>query len=94
MSKVKICIDAGHVGSNYNQSPVVKTYFESAAMWKLHLLLKAALKKKGFEVVTTRAKQENDLGVYQRGAAAKGCDVFLSLHSNACGTESVPERDP
>lgn len=89
MSKIKICIDAGHVGSNYNQSPVVKTYFESEAMWKLHLLLKAALKAKGFEVVTTRAKKENDLGVYQRGAAAKGCDVFLSLHSNACGTESV-----
>lgn len=89
MSKVKICIDAGHVGSNYNQSPVVKTYFESEAMWKLHLLLKAELKKKGFEVITTRAKQEKDLGVYQRGTAAKGCDVFLSLHSNACGTESV-----
>lgn len=89
MSKVKICIDAGHVGSNYNQSPVVKSYFESEAMWKLHLLLKTALKAKGFEVITTRAKQENDLGVYQRGTAAKGCNVFLSLHSNACGTESV-----
>lgn len=72
MSKVKICVDAGHVGSNYNQSPVVKTYFESEAMWKLHLLLKAELKKKGFEVITTRAKQEKDLGVYQRGTAAKG----------------------
>ena len=56
MSKIKICIDAGHVGSNYNQSPVVKTYFESEAMWKLHLLLKAELKKKGFEVITTRER--------------------------------------
>lgn len=38
MSKIKICLDAGHVGSKYNQSPVVKTYYESAMVWKLHLL--------------------------------------------------------
>ena len=36
MSK-KICLDAGHVGSKYNQSPVVKTYYESAMVWALHL---------------------------------------------------------
>ncbi len=29
------------------------------------------------------------MDVYARGAAARGCDVFLSLHSNACDTESV-----
>ena len=40
MSK-KICLDAGHVGSKYNQSPVVKTYYESAMVWALHLKLKA-----------------------------------------------------
>ena len=39
MSKIKICLDAGHVGSKYNQSPVVKTYYESAMVWKLHLKL-------------------------------------------------------
>ena len=43
MSKIKICLDAGHVGSKYNQSPVVKTYYESAMNWKLHLKLKAEL---------------------------------------------------
>lgn len=89
MSKPKICLDAGHVGSNYNQSPVVKTYFESAMNWKLHLLLKTELEKRGFDVITTRAKQEVDLEVYSRGAAAKGCNMFISLHSNACDTESV-----
>ena len=41
--KVKICLDAGHVGSKYNQSPVVKSYYESAMVWSLHLKLKAAL---------------------------------------------------
>lgn len=89
MNKVKICLDAGHVGSRYNQSPVVKTYYESAAMWSLHLKLKAALEALGFEVVTTRASIDTKMDVYDRGAASKGCDVFLSLHSNACGTESV-----
>ena len=89
MNKVKICLDAGHVGSRYNQSPVVKTYYESAAMWSLHLKLKTALEALGFEVVTTRASIDTKLDVYDRGAASKGCDVFLSLHSNACGTESV-----
>ena len=49
MSKIKICLDAGHVGSKYNQSPVVKTYYESAMNWKLHLKLKAELEARGFE---------------------------------------------
>lgn len=88
MSK-KICLDAGHVGSKYNQSPVVKTYYESAMVWALHLKLKAQLEARGFQVVTTRASIDTDLGVYERGTASKGCDVFISLHSNACGTENV-----
>lgn len=88
MSK-KICLDAGHVGSKYNQSPVVKTYYESAMVWALHLKLKAQLEARGFQVVTTRASIDTDLGVYERGTASKGCDAFISLHSNACGTESV-----
>lgn len=90
MSKaIKVCLDAGHVGSKYNQSPVVKSYYESIKVWKLHLLLKAELEKRGFEVVTTRATIDTDMTVYNRGAAAKGCDVFISLHSNACGSESI-----
>lgn len=88
MSK-KICLDAGHVGSKYNQSPVVKTYYESAMVWALHLKLKAQLEARGFQVVTTRTSIGTNLGVYERGTASKGCDVFISLHSNACGTESV-----
>ena len=88
MSK-KICLDDGNVGIKYNQSPVVKTYYESAMVWALHLKLKAQLEARGFQVVTTRASIDTDLGVYERGTASKGCDVFISLHSNACGTESV-----
>ena len=89
MSKVKICLDAGHFGDRYNQSPVVAGYYESAMVWELHLKLKAELEARGFEVITTRASRDTDLTVYNRGTASKGCDLFLSLHSNACGTESV-----
>ena len=69
MRKVKICLDAGHYGSNYNQSPVVKSYFESVMVWELHLLLKAKLESLGFEVITTRTSRETDLNVYHRGLA-------------------------
>ncbi len=84
MGKIKICLDAGHY-SKCNQSPVVKSYYESEMAWALHLKLKALLEAKGFEVITTRPDIGTDLGVYNRGTASKGCDVFLSLHSNAVG---------
>lgn len=88
MAKYTICLDAGHYGK-YNRSPVVKTYYESDMVWKLHNLLATYLNQYGFAVKKTRSTQEKDLDLYSRGAAAKGCDAFLSLHSNACGTESV-----
>lgn len=89
MNKIRICLDAGHTGSSYNQSPVVKSYYESRMVWTLHLKLKARLELRGFEVVTTRPSIDTSMDVYARGAAAKGCDVFLSLHSNACDVENV-----
>lgn len=84
----KICLDAGHYGK-YNRSPVLKTYYESQMNWKLHNLLKSELEQYGFEVILTRNNQAKDLAVYTRGTASKGCDLLLSIHSNACGTESV-----
>lgn len=85
---MKICLDAGHYG-RYNQSPVNQAYWESEFNWKFHLLLKAELEKRGIEVVTTRAEQAKDLDVYKRGQLAKGCDLFLSIHSNACADQSA-----
>lgn len=85
---IKIMLDAGHHG-NYNHSPVLESYYESRAMWKLHLFLKEELESYGFTVLTTRKDPEKDLSLLERGQAAKGCDLFLSLHSNACDTESV-----
>lgn len=84
MGKIKICLDAGHY-AEYNRSPVVPEYYESHMTWQLHLLLKRYLEQYGIEVITTRPDQRKDLALYQRGATSKGCDLFLSLHSNAVG---------
>lgn len=85
---ITICIDAGHFGK-YNRSPVVKEYFESDMTWKLQELLGSELEARGIKVVKTRQEQAKDLSLYARGKASRGCDLFLSLHSNACDTESV-----
>ena len=87
-NKPIVCLDAGHHGK-YNQSPVVKSYYESEMNWKLHLLLKAALEKYGIKVITTRANKDKDLDLEARGKASKDCDLFTSLHSNADDAEST-----
>lgn len=81
---IKICLDAGHYGK-YNRSPGNRNYYESDMVWKLHLYLKEQLESYGISVVTTRDNQETDRGLYERGAASKGCSLFISLHSNATG---------
>lgn len=81
-----VCLDAGHSG-DYNRSPAVPVYYESDMSWTLHLLLKAALERYGIVVKITRETQNTTLGVYERGTASKGCDLFLSLHSNAVGSD-------
>lgn len=82
---IKICIDAGHYGE-YNQSPCNEEYFESVMTWKLHLKLKKYLEGYGIKVITTRSDQTKDLALASRGKKANGCDLFISLHSNAVGS--------
>lgn len=81
---MKICLDAGHFGK-YNQSPAEPGYYESEMVWKLHLLQKKYLESYGIEVILTRENQGQDKGLYARGIASKGCDLFISNHSNAAG---------
>lgn len=81
---VKICLDAGHYG-DYNPSPALSQYTEAECMWKLHLLLKAELEKYQVQVILTRTQQERDMSLTERGKRGAGCDLFLSLHSNAVG---------
>lgn len=85
---MKVCLDAGHYGK-YNQSPVLKSYYESDMTWKLHNYLADELKKYGVEVVKTRANQATDRELVSRGYASKGCDLFLSLHSNASSNSTA-----
>ena len=86
----KICLDAGHY-KKYNQSPAVKTYYEAEMNWKLHNLLKKELEAYGIEVIQTRQDQKKDLSETKRGKAAAGCDLCLSIHSNAVGNNKVNE---
>ena len=80
----RVCLDAGHY-AKYNRCPGNASYYESEVMWKLHLLQKKYLEQMGIEVVTTRAEQTKDLALTTRGQMAKGCDLFISNHTNAVG---------
>lgn len=81
---MKICIDAGHsLGSN--PSPADPSYCEGTRMFDLQRYLCAALRRYGFEVVCTRQRVEDNPSLYRRGQTAKGCELLLSLHSNAVG---------
>lgn len=85
---MRICLDAGHYGK-YNRSPVDSRYYESDMVWKLHMLQKKYLEEYGVEVILTRESQAADRGLYERGAASAGCDLFISNHSNAANKPSV-----
>lgn len=91
-AKPIVCLDAGHYGK-YNRSPVVKAYYESDMVWKLHLLLKKELESYGIQVKQTRTEKEKDRDLYSRGKASDGCDLFLSLHSNAVGSKANESVD-
>lgn len=85
---MKVCIDAGHYGK-YNRSPVLSSYYESDMTWKLHNYLADELKAYGISVVKTRTNQATDRELVSRGYASKGCDLFISEHSNAASRESA-----
>lgn len=91
---IKIMIDPGHY-AGYNKSNVYPTYCEGDKMWILSQFLIEELKSYGFTVGCTKQsinsypKSNGSDYVYGRGQKAKGYDLFISLHSNACGTESV-----
>ena len=83
-----ICLDAGHIGI-YNQSTTVRKYIESVFTWKFHLLLKDELVSRGFRVVLTRKSMYEPMDVDTRGTKAVGCDLFISIHSDAASDRSA-----
>lgn len=86
--KPRILLDPGHDKARYNQG-AVPGYWEGGRMWRLYQLLRPALEKRGFIVGGTKSKCDQALSVTQRGRMAKGYDLLLSLHSNACGDPAV-----
>lgn len=83
-----ICEDPGHYGK-VNRSPVVPEYYESDFTWKFVQYKATELRRLGFNVIITRDNKDKDLALVSRGKKAKNCVIFMSEHSNACGTESV-----
>ena len=79
---MKICIDPGHYGSDYNPG-VAAGYVESNFTWNYAHLLKTRLERYGVEVIFTRQTKDENPGLQERGRRSAGCDLFLSVHSNA-----------
>lgn len=90
---IKIMIDPGHF---YGVNKMSCGYAEGTRMWVLYTMLRPMLEEYGFTVGTTRTStydypktSSGDDNVTGRGRMAKGYDLMLSLHTNACDTESV-----
>lgn len=89
---IKIMIDPGHM---YGYNKATSGYAEGTRMWDLGQLLIPKLRAYGFTVGCTRTDtysypgKPGDDNITQRGRMAAGYDLMLSLHTNACGTESV-----
>lgn len=89
---MKICLDAGH-GEGYNQSPALPAYREGTRMFLLQRYLAQELKRYGFDVICTRNTLQDDPDLLQRGRMSEGCDLLLSLHSNAVGSQANESVD-
>lgn len=86
-----ICLDYGHgKGSDHNRGykgPRWKN--EGDGNYFFGKMLKKELETLGFTVVETRPNQANDPTWKSRGNKAKGCYIFISLHTNAGGGTGV-----
>ncbi|MCM1214496.1 MAG: glucosaminidase domain-containing protein [Lachnospiraceae bacterium] len=86
--KKRICLDPGHYGSKYNAGAVAG-YYESAIVWKLTQYEKGYLEAMGIDVLVTRETPDENPDLTTRGKMSSGCNLFVSNHTNACGTPSV-----
>lgn len=85
----KVTLDAGHYGRFYNQSNVVKAYYESRFNWKITNYMKYFFEERGIKVKLTRNDIEKDLDLFSRGFKSVNSDLFISNHSNACDNPDV-----
>ena len=84
---LKITLDPGH-GENANKG-VLPDYYEGKRMFRLAEYLKAELEKYGIDAEMTKNRVSDDPTLSSRGntAVKNGSEVFISLHSNAAGSE-------
>lgn len=85
---IRVLLDPGHDKAKYNQG-AAPGYWEGAQMWRLYQFLRPALEARGFIVAGTKSKCDQAVTVTTRGRMARGYDVFISLHSNACADPAV-----
>ena len=79
-----VLMDCGH-NTDYNQSPVVPSYYEGNQMWTLGQYLIEELHALGRTTKTTRRSRDENPTVTVRGRMASGCKLAVSEHSNAGG---------
>ena len=84
-----IVIDPGH-GQFGNKHTTAEGFFEGTQNFKLASMLSSLLRERGFDVVMTRERVEDDPSLEERGrlAGRLGADMFLSVHSNAPGANA------
>lgn len=91
----KIMIDCGHYTGWNKYTCIGSKVSEGEVVWTIGQNLIPLLKEYGFEVGCTKNSIDaypgapGDDAIVTRGRMAKGYDLFISLHTNACGTESV-----
>ena len=84
--KVKILLDPGHAKGHNRGYVGAKWKNEGDGNYYFSLLLKKELEAYGITVGTTRSSNTTyDVPLSTRGQAAKGYDLFISLHTNAGG---------
>lgn len=95
---MKICLDPGHY-DHFNPG-VAAGYTEGGFTWKYYLLMRERLARYGVEVIGTRSSQDDypkkangDDNLQARGRMSEGCDLFISIHSNA-PSDKLKEEDP
>ena len=92
MSRGIIVLDAGH-GQFGNPYPLLENTYEGTQNFLLAGKLKACLEAKGFTVLLTRNRIEDDPSLEERGKLAgdNHAVLFLSIHSNAPGSATSKE---
>lgn len=89
ISMTRILLDAGHgAGKAHNRGSLVGN--EGDNNFRYSLLLKKELERyEGVRVDLTRVNINDNPTLAERGKMAKGCDLLLSLHSNAFNNSNV-----